>query len=162
MKYLLAPLLKIREKRRDEAEERLAQARSALAQREQEKNDRERELENYCKWCEKESNRLYNTIQQKAVAHHDIMAIREQIGWNRGRTLTFQNKVAEAEKAVQAARAEESAADLHLQETTRHVMKIQEHKASWTSGQMALATTAEEDEMEEAATSRFLRSRILA
>lgn len=159
MKYRLAPLLKIREKRRDEAEERVALARSALEQREKELSDRKRELANYIDWCDKEATRLFTSVAEKAVAHHEIMAIREQIAWNRGRTVTFQQKVTDATAAVEAAKKEAEAAQKALEEAARQLWKIQEHQAHWMRAQQALNDAAEEDAMEESATAGFLRSR---
>jgi hypothetical protein len=157
MKYRLAPLRIIRDRRQAEAERNLAQARNALARRQQELGDREKELADYIAWCEAESIRLFSSIQNKAIAHHEIVAISDQIGWNRGRTSLFIQKVDEAKSLVETAAAHVAEAESHLQETTRQLMKIQEHEAEWNKTQRASAEAAEEAELEEAASTRFLR-----
>lgn len=153
--YPLEAIRALRMRKEDEAQRKLAAARTNEMRVEQEVQQAQKDLENYLIWIEEEADRLFKTILKKLHPLHKITEITKQISWNRSQQSTYVVKVEEARKKLEKAK-EETVACLRAQEEAyKAVWKINQHRDVWLKEESLLAEQAEEADLEEIAATMF-------
>lgn len=159
-KYELAEVLRIRERRRDEAEKQWVQAKQMLERRQRELAEAQEAERKYRDWCRAEARRLFDKLENAdvgTVTNQDLVETREQVKWNWAQLVHYQKQTEDAAAAVAEATDAVHRAELAWHQATKEVMTIEEHKANWEREQAAAEMAADEAELEEIASAQFVR-----
>ncbi|MDL2279750.1 type III secretion protein [Desulfovibrio sp. OttesenSCG-928-G11] len=149
MRYPLAPLLKVRRLREDNALSALKNAESALALAREEEARRKKDLEDYAAWWREEEERRYAEILFTQMSLDQMDKFKQGLAdlrageIQRSEALAFAE--AEAQKAAQA--VEEAKERLLL--ARKNSQKILAHQEVWQTEASLTAMRLEDAELEE-------------
>lgn len=131
MRYVLQDLLNIRELRDDEANQNLLREKNRLDQTLRDLEERKRELEEYIRWRIEKENGIYAALMKQRISSRHLAEVRMQITILREGDLVKQQKILEAEKAVEQAKEAVEKARVARNAALRDLQKIEEHRDLW-------------------------------
>lgn len=148
-KYVLADLMRMRVMRKDRAERELMKAKQLVVQAKEMVAQREKELQEYEIWVEKEIDRQYNEILKQQIRRGAIDDLGENIKILRAKTLDYVKRISDAKENLR--KAEENVVQKHdaLMEAERNLQKLDEHKKEWLEEQRVLEEFVSDMELEE-------------
>lgn len=149
MKYLLQPLLDIRARRRDAAEEALRAGRRRVAEAEQDLARRRRELEEYTAWRLRREDELWKQLLLRPVLRRELDEHYAEIHLLRAREATHLERILDAEKTLRDAKDALATAETAFRAAWRNVSKLEEHRELWRAEQNLLAEQGVERELED-------------
>ncbi|KAB2644395.1 MAG: hypothetical protein DVB29_02490 [Verrucomicrobia bacterium] len=153
--YPLESIRLLRMRKEDEAQRKLASARSYQARLEEEVQRAQKSLEDYLTWMNNEADRLFKAVLGTINPIKKVTDITHQISWNRSQQSTYVVQVEEAHKKLETAK-EETAACLQAQEEAyKAVWKIDQHRDFWMKEEMLRDEYEEESDLEEIAATMF-------
>lgn len=147
---MLADLMRVRNLRKDRVERELQAARQHLEECKKAVTQREKELEDYKIFVEKETDRQYNNILKKKVRKGSVDDLRENIRILQARTVEYVQRVAEAKEEVRKAEDNIRTKQEQLIQANKDLEKLESHKKQWIEEQKKLEEFLSDMAMEEA------------
>lgn len=129
--YLLQDLLDIRVLREDEAGQRVLREKSHVEQAHRAVEQRTKELSEYIQWRIEKEDAIYTSVIRKPIHLRQLEELRTDISALRENELVKQQKIIEAETALEKARTVLADAHAAQQAAARDLRKIEEHRDIW-------------------------------
>lgn len=154
--YPLAALQALRERRTEEANQKLAAARAFEENKKKEVEEAQKALENYLIWIKSEADRLFRSVIGTLNPIHKITDITQQISWNRSQQSTYVVALEEAKKKLEEAKKMTQLCVDTQQKAYKEEWKIEQHRQFWVKQEQFREEQEEEADLEEIANTIFL------
>ncbi|MDR0379884.1 MAG: type III secretion protein [Candidatus Accumulibacter sp.] len=149
MRYPLAGLMKIRDFRVDAASKAVRAAETRLRTAQEDRLEKERELEHYQRWRKEEVERRYQSIMGQAMSQEEIEAFKAKLSFLANEELVREEALREADRALEEARENvQIARDAWLM-ANKEREKIRYHHDNWEKTEAREESRREDMEQEE-------------
>ncbi|MBX9743551.1 MAG: type III secretion protein [Chthoniobacterales bacterium] len=154
--YPLAALQILRQRREEEANQKLAAARAFEETKKKEVEDAQKALDNYLLWIKKEADRLFSSVIGTLNPIHKITDVTQQVSWNRTQQSTYVVALEEAKKTLEEAQRATQLCINAQQTAYKEAWKIEQHHQFWIKQEKLREEQEEEADLEEIANTIFL------
>ncbi|OHE74001.1 MAG: hypothetical protein A2007_02550 [Verrucomicrobia bacterium GWC2_42_7] len=149
MKYELEDLLRVRKIRKDKAADNVKKARLALKKAEDVVEAANRRLSEYKLFKVKEVERLYGAVMKKNVPKEGIENLQIELAFLDKKILEYETALQDAIEAHKKAQKYLDDRVGALQQATRNMQKIEEHKQTWIEEDSKILELSQDKELED-------------
>jgi type III secretion protein O len=149
MRYPLAGLMKIRDFRVDAASKAMRTAETRLRAAQEERREKEKELERYKLWRKEEVERRYQSIMGQTKSQEELETFKAGLSALSNEELSREEALREADRALEEARKNAQIARDNWLLANREGEKIRHHHDNWEKAEAGEESRREDLEQEE-------------